>query len=240
MPRDGSAPSPGDADSNLVPRIVRALVLPTVLAVVERIWNPMSQRESIAVAAMLSELMIYVDPESEGLVKVVKATMARLQGAIQVVYVPSWPPAAVAATKKGEVYLLRSFGRALRLLRCISAFNEVLPGLPLQQLAVQQLAQQKLLPVVRSAAASPEVLAERAERLIDALPGAWVRAGVPRGLEGLVDVVQAGVRSLEMAAGQEEKRAAKAPAAAGLARVLEKLGDAAAARRLRLMFDVVV
>ena len=91
---------------------------------------------------------------------------------------------------------------------------------------------------MRAAAADPLTMAKRAGKVLDALPAAWLRDGIPRGLEGFSEVIHAAVRALEPSSGQLEKRQAKAPAAAALAGALTKLGDATAAQRLRLMFDV--
>lgn len=238
MPRDGTAPHPGDGDVDLIPRLVRALVLPIATAAVERLWNPLSAQQSATIAAIVGELMIYVDPGSDGLVGIVQKTQRRLEEAVAVTKVPSWPPAVLAATPRAELYLARAFGRAVRLLRSICAFHEVLPASNLQMLAIQQLVAGQLLQHVRAAAADPITLAKRAQKVLDALPAAWLRAGVPRGLEGLSEVVYAAVRALEPAAGRPETRQAKASAAGALAGVLQKFGDGAAAQRLRLMFDV--
>jgi GC-rich sequence DNA-binding factor len=238
MPSDGTAPHPNDPDVDLVPKIVRALVLPIILATVGRTWRVQSTRQSKTVASMLAELMVYMDTENDALVKVVKATQGRLEEAVEQLAVPSWPPMALAATSRGEQYMERAFSRGLRLLQSVCAFYHVLPADKLQKLAVQQLTLVKLLPYIRAAIVNPEVLAERAGRLLNALPAAWMQGGLVRGLEGVVEVVQAAVRALEPAAGREESRTAKKSAANALAGVMERLGDAHGAHRLKLLFDV--
>jgi GC-rich sequence DNA-binding factor len=240
MPSDGTAPHPNDPDVNLVPRIVRALVLSLVSATVTRCWRVQSSRQSTIIASMLAELMVYLDPASnEALVGVVKAIESRLSEAVEHLVVPSWPLMALAATPRGEEYMERCFSRGLRLLRSVCAFHQVLPAGILQNLAVQQLAVGKLLPNIRAAVVDPEVLAERAGRLLDALPSAWMQGGLVRGLDGVSEVVQAAVRALEPAAGNEESRNEKKDAAKRLAGVMERLGDGNGAQRLRLLFGVV-
>ena len=238
MPTDGSGPHPNDPDIDLVPRLVRVLVLPIISALVTRCWRVLSTRQSRSVASMLAELMVYLDPENEALVGVVKATQSRLQEAVENLIVPSWPSAALEASIHGERYMERSFRRGLRLLRSVCTFHQVLPTGPLQNLAVQQLVVKHLLPYVRSAIVRPEVLAERAGRVLDALPTVWMHGGLVRGLEGVSEVVQAAVRVLEPAAGKEESRNLKRNAAKALVGVLQRLGDGNGAQRLRLLFDV--
>ena len=239
MPSNGTAPHPNDADVDLVPKIVRAIVLPIILSTVTRYWRVLSTRQSKTVASMLAELMVYLDPETnDALLGVVHATQGRLEEAVEKLVVPSWPPMVLVATPRGEQYMERCFNRGLRLLLSVCAFHQVLPAGPLQNLAVQKLAVVKLLPHIRSAVVNPEVLAERAGRLLDALPSNWVDTGPIKGLEGVAEVVQAAVRALEPAAGKEESRNEKKNAAKGLANVMERLGDVSGAQRLRLLFDV--
>ena len=92
MPIDGREPSHGDGDADLIPRLVKVLVLPIALAVVERLWDPFSAQESATIAAMLGELMVYLDPGSEGLVRIVQETQRRLEESVSITKVPSWPP----------------------------------------------------------------------------------------------------------------------------------------------------
>lgn len=238
MPSDGSAPQPNDPDVDLVPKIVRALILPLISATVTRCWRVLSTRQSKIVASMLAELMVYLDIDSEALVGVVRATESRLKEAVGNLVVPSWPPMVLATTARGEQYMERAFSRGLRLLQSVCAFHQVLPADKVQNLAVQQLTVRHLLPYIRAGIVDPEVLTERTGRLLDALPAAWVQGRLVKGLEGVSEVVQAAVRALEPAAGKEESRNAKISAAKGLAGVVEKLGDANGAQRLRLLFDV--
>ena len=237
MPSDGTAPDPNDPDVDLVPKIVRALVVPFISATVTRCWRVLSTCQSKIVASMLVELMVYLDSDSEALVGVVQATLSRLNDAVENLVVPSWPSMALAATPRGEQYMERAFSRGLRLLRSVCCFHQVIPADKLQNLAVQQLAVKHLLPYIRVAIVDPEVLAKRAGRLLDALPADWIHNRLITGLEGVSEVVQAAVRALEPSAGKQESRTAKKLVAKGLAGVLERLGDVNGAQRLKLLFD---
>lgn len=54
---------PGDADEELVPRLVKELVLPLAQHALANVWNPASRRQSKAAAAMLADLLVYVPPD---------------------------------------------------------------------------------------------------------------------------------------------------------------------------------
>ena len=51
----------------------------------------------------------------------------RLERAVAGVRLPPWPPTATAASRTATVFLARRFGKALRLLHNILAFDGVLP-----------------------------------------------------------------------------------------------------------------
>ncbi len=51
----------------------------------------------------------------------------RLERAVAGTRLPPWPPTATAASRRATIFLARRFGKALRLLRNIVAFDGVLP-----------------------------------------------------------------------------------------------------------------
>jgi GC-rich sequence DNA-binding factor len=53
----------GDADEELVPKLVRELVLPLAAHALAHAWRPVSARESRAAAALLADLLVYVPAE---------------------------------------------------------------------------------------------------------------------------------------------------------------------------------
>lgn len=54
---------PGDADEELVPKLVRELVLPLAHHALRGVWNPASRRQTRAAAALLADLLVYVPPD---------------------------------------------------------------------------------------------------------------------------------------------------------------------------------
>jgi len=57
---------------------------------------------------------------------------------------PPWPPAATAAAPAAAALLARRFGKALRLLRALGAFEGVLARGPLVALALERLLHQQV------------------------------------------------------------------------------------------------
>ena len=55
----------GDADEELIPRLVKELVLPLAQHALQDVWSPASRRQSRAAAALVADLLVYV-PADDG------------------------------------------------------------------------------------------------------------------------------------------------------------------------------
>ena len=55
----------GDADEELIPRLVKELVQPLAQHALQDVWSPASRRQSRAVAALVADLLVYV-PADDG------------------------------------------------------------------------------------------------------------------------------------------------------------------------------
>ena len=163
----------------------------------------------------------------------------RLEAAVEGLALPAWPPAALAASRRAALHAAQRFGRGLRLLAGVCAFNGSLPRAALQRLALDRLLTARLLPYARGALGSPALAADRAARIAEALPADWFRGGPPRGAEGLLDLLSSVARALEAAASSCRGTAADGEAARQVAAALHKFGDAARANRLAKAYGVL-
>ena len=55
----------GDADEELIPRLVKELVQPLAQHALQDVWSPASRRQSRAAAALVADLLVYV-PADDG------------------------------------------------------------------------------------------------------------------------------------------------------------------------------
>ena len=55
--------APGDADEDLIPKLVRQLVLPVAKRALISRWNPFSRRQTAAAKGVLELLLVYLPPE---------------------------------------------------------------------------------------------------------------------------------------------------------------------------------
>lgn len=69
---------------------------------------------------------------------------SRLEAAIQLVNLPPWPAAAVAASPQAANYLAHRFGKALRLTANVAAFDNLLPRAVLTSMVYERLFQQQV------------------------------------------------------------------------------------------------
>lgn len=172
--------------------------------------------------------------------EVVREVQAKLEAAVDALALPAWPPAAVAASRRAAVHQAQRFGRGLRLLAAVCAFDGSLPRAALQRLALERLVTAQLLPYARSAAGNPALAADRASRILAALPADWFRSGAPpKGGEGVAELLSTLARSLEGQAGSGGGTTAAAAAARQVAAALHHIGDAARANRLAKAFGVL-
>jgi hypothetical protein len=168
-----------------------------------------------------------------------RQVQSKLEAAVGGLALPAWPPAALAASRRAAVHVAHRFGRGLRLLAAVCAFDGSLPRGALQRLALDRLVQQQLLPYARSAMGTPALSADRAARILAALPDDWFRGiAPPRGSEGLVELLSTLARLLESQAGAAGGAAALTGAARQVAAALLKLGDAPRANKLSKAFGV--
>lgn len=223
------------------PPTLQKLVLPLAKQLLTAVWSPYSRRQSRAAAAMLADLMVYVPAEEEALVELVAMVQGKLDAAVEGLALPAWPPAALAASRRAALHLARRFGRGLRLLAGVCAFDGSLPRAALQRLALDKLVAARLLPYARAAAGNPPLAADRVSRIVGALPAEWFRpsAPPPRGGEAILELLTALARVLEAQAPGGDSASVLAQAARQVASALHKLGDVPKANKLAKAYGVL-
>ncbi|KAJ9525179.1 hypothetical protein QJQ45_020697, partial [Haematococcus lacustris] len=172
-----SAAAADDPDGELVPQLVRKLVLPVAAHLLAKCWDPVDMRQSAAAAAVVGDLCVYVPAEEERMADVLRCVVSSLEEAVGRCSLEPWPPLAVSASPLAAAVQFRRFRRALRVLRCIGSFEGLLARPQLAKLALGQLVHSQLMPYLRAAAAAllqePGTAVGRLEAVTLALPAAW-------------------------------------------------------------------
>ncbi|KAL8139895.1 hypothetical protein V2J09_005916 [Rumex salicifolius] len=174
-PEDGSEPD--DADANLVPGLVEKVAVPILDFEITHCWDILSSKETKN--AVLATVMVaeYV-PSSEALKKLVASIRDRLDDAVADLVVPTWSTLVLKAVPNAARLAAYRFGVAVRLLRNICLWKDILALPVLEKLILDQLLAGKILPHVRALTADIHDSIIRTERVVDALSGVWVGQNV--------------------------------------------------------------
>ncbi|KAG1674309.1 hypothetical protein FOA52_013498 [Chlamydomonas sp. UWO 241] len=244
LPPGEAALPQGDADGDLLPSLVRRIVLPASRRLLDECWSPGASCAADASASqLLMELLVYVpaDDAWEELRELMGCVTGKLEAAAARAAVPPWPPAVVSASPAAEAVQFRRFRHSVRLIRCVAAFDGVLSRQLLVTLAVSRLAVGQCLAYARAglagvATASYDPYAcsvSRLEAVASALPLSWFEGGAPPEAAPLVEHCSALCRAFEaQSAGRGSGGGGRGPLALRAARVAQQLGDGERAARL--------
>ncbi|KAG2438653.1 hypothetical protein HXX76_005200 [Chlamydomonas incerta] len=243
----GGAMSDDDPDSELVPQLVRKLVLPLALHWIERCWDARSVPQTRAVAALAAELLVYVPAEEARMVELLGGLRGALEAAAAAAALPAWPPAVLAASPTAARVAFHRFRSALRLLHCVTAFEGLLARGLLVGLALGRLVAGSMMPYLRGAAAGAGLgggegmgfAVSTAEAVAAALHPDWFAGGAaPAEAAVFVEHVASLARGLEQQARQPDAGGARAGLARRLAAVLARLGDGERGARLAAAYGI--
>ncbi|KNA19367.1 hypothetical protein SOVF_062230, partial [Spinacia oleracea] len=223
VPEDGSDFSPDDADADLVPGLVEKVALPILRHDIAHCWDFLSSRESKNAVSATTLIINYVPASSEPLKELIAAIRTRLADAVANIVVPTWSAVAMKAVPNAARVAAYRFGVAVRLMRNICMWKDILALPVLEKLVLDELLGGKILPHVQNLIPNVHDAITRTERIIASLNGVWsgtsVTAARSHKLLPLVDYVLKLGKTLEKkhASGQPESETS------ALARRLKKM-----------------
>ncbi|KAL2930487.1 Transcriptional repressor ILP1 [Bienertia sinuspersici] len=223
VPEDGKDFSPDDADADLVPGLVEKVALPILHHDIAHCWDSLSSRESKNAVAATTLIINYVPASSEALKELVASIRTRLAEAVANLVVPTWSTTIMKVVPNAARVAAYRFGVAVRLMRNICMWKDILSLQVLEKLVLDELLGGKILPHVQNLILDIHDAITRTERIIAALNGLWsgasVTAAQSRKLQPLVDYV------LKLGKTLEKKHASGLPESetSCLARRLKKM-----------------
>lgn len=223
VPEDGSDFSPDDADADLVPGLVEKVALPILHHDIAHCWDMLSSRESKNAVSATTLIINYVPASSEALKELIASIRTRLAEAVVNLVVPVWSPVAMKAVPNAARVAAYRFGVAVRLMRNICMWKDILALPVLEKLVLDELLAGKVLPHVQNLIPDIHDAITRTERIIASVNGVWSGASVTAArshkLQPLVDYV------LMLGKTLEKKQASGLPEneTSGLARRLKKM-----------------
>ncbi|XP_074269635.1 transcriptional repressor ILP1 [Silene latifolia] len=223
VPADGSEFSSDDVDANLIPGLVEKVALPILHHDIAHCWDMLSGRESKNAVSATSVIINYVPISSEALKELIATIRARLAEAVANLVVPTWSAAVMKAVPNAARIVAYRFGMAIRLIRNICMWKDILVMPALEKLVLDELLCGKILPHVQNLTPDVHDAVARAERIVASLTGVWTGPSVtgarsPK-LQPLVNYVRTLGKNLE------KRQASGAPEneVSGLARRLKKM-----------------
>lgn len=220
VPENGSEFSPEDADADLVPGLVEKVALPILHHDIAHCWDMLSARETKNAVSATSLIINYVPASSEALKELIATIHDRLAEAVSDLVVPAWSAVVMKAVPNAARMAAYRFGVAVRLMRNICMWKDILAMPVLEKLALDELLGRKVLPYVQNLTPEIHDAITRTERIIASLSGVWAGASVVGARSGrlqpLVDYVKTLGKTLE-------KRHVSETETSGLARRLKKM-----------------
>ena len=231
-------------DGNLVPTLIEKLVAPVVEHAVKQCWNPLSLDQSVRLAHVVKEMLVYLEPgECEAMRRILSCVRAKLSECVESrCEIPAWAPVVTAAAPMAESHARRRFGVAVRCLRVVIAWDGVLPTSELRSLACDRIVAGFMSPRLRLLLAQPGECLARIERLIAAIPPDWLTHSSVKVVRDVASTLGQAVRSQPEAHGAAAVEAdgggGKALDPAALVRVLATLGDSVESAAVASLFGV--
>ncbi|KAI3837087.1 hypothetical protein MKW98_005420 [Papaver atlanticum] len=223
LPEHGGDFNPDDADANLVPGLVEKVALPILHHDIAHCWDMLSTRGTKNAVSATNLMITYVPASSKALKDLLSAIHSRLADAVANITVPTWSTVVIKAVPDAARIAAYRFGMAVRLLKNICLWKDILSSSIIEQLALDELLSGKVLPHVRSIRPNIHDAITRTERIVASLNCVWSGSSVTMErsykLQPLVDYVLTLGKTLEKkhASGVSETETS------GLARRLKKM-----------------
>ncbi|KAJ4976043.1 hypothetical protein NE237_001149 [Protea cynaroides] len=242
LPEDENEFNPDDADANLVPGLVEKIALPILHHEIAHCWDMLSTRETKNAVAATNLVINYVPATSEALRDLLAAIHSRLSEAVTNLIVPTWTASVMKAVPSAARVAAYRFGMSARLLRNICLWKDILALPVLEDLALDQLLKEKVLPHVQNIKENIHDAVTRTERIIASLSGIWAGPNVtvmqsPK-LLPLVDYVLALAKTLEKKHASGVSHSETRGLARRLKKMLVDLNDYDKARAISTAFQL--
>ncbi|KAI7737522.1 hypothetical protein M8C21_033525 [Ambrosia artemisiifolia] len=173
MPDDKSEVNPDDADVNLVPDLVEKVAIPILQHELAHCWDMLSTKETKNAVSATNLVFTYVPLSSKAVSELVSVLHDRLSEAVSHLMVPTWNSFVLKAVPNAARFAAYRFGTAVRLLRNICLWNNILSMSVLEKLALDELLSGKILPHLRSIQSNIDDAITRTERVVASISGVW-------------------------------------------------------------------
>lgn len=169
----------GSEETDVVPDLVRSLVVPLLKHAALKVWQPASKDSTAALRGAADALLVYCDPSDPPFKDFIAAIAQRLEEEASRIVVPRWAPRALQASPQAATYVDAAFGGALSVLAAAAALEQLLPHNPVTDLAVRQLLLQQVLPHLQAYCTDVDRALFLTEQLMSSMPRSWADGSHP-------------------------------------------------------------
>lgn len=168
-----------DPDLCLIPRVMERVVVPKLSAFAEKVWDPLSSRQTlnlVRVAKKLVEDYPNVGGRSRHVQSFLSKVASRIQKAIDDdVYIPLYPR-EVLDNRSGpaSAFFQRQFWSCLKLMKNIMTWYGVLAEDPLKELTLCSLLNRYLIFALQNCINQRDTV-EKCKMVVSVLPVSWIR-----------------------------------------------------------------
>jgi len=127
-----------DPDHDLIPNLVKSIVLPMVLDILRDAWEPLNLGQSRSLATILEDIVVYFEDHGQCLDKL-GFVVARLKESVSLLEPPHWHPSGMNITFRAKVMWTILFKRSIDLLKCTCGFASVISRSDVDKIAFQLL-----------------------------------------------------------------------------------------------------
>lgn len=188
-----------DADSNLIPELIEKIALPILHHEIAHCWDVLSTKKTRNAVSATKMIVNYVQPFSAGLRDLLVVVRNRLIESVKNLKVPTWSPTVMKIVPDSAQVAAFRFGVSVRQLRNICLWKNILSFPVLEEIAIDMLLIEKVLPHLYSVMPNIHDAVTRTERVVASLSGVWSGPKVEdrRKLPPLVNYVTELTRKLE-------------------------------------------
>lgn len=170
--QDDESPS-GSNDSDVVPVLVEKVALPILHHRIERCWDVLSTQGTRKAVEASRMVIGYLPTSSKDLHRLLAAVSSRLTQAVADLSVPAWGSMVTRTVPGASQYAAYRFGVAVRLLKNVCLWKDILADHVVEKLALDELLRGKILPHMKSIILDVHDAITRAERVAAALSEVW-------------------------------------------------------------------
>jgi GC-rich sequence DNA-binding factor len=132
-------------EAELVPSLVRRVILPKARAFIAQAWDPRSRQQTRRVQTLVGDLLVYL-PAQADLKTLLQAVMLGLQAAVDRVRLPT---AYLGLSDSANQFAMSQFWNAVKLMGNIASWHEQLSNRALRGLALDKLLNGQIVPFMR-------------------------------------------------------------------------------------------